>query len=243
MNALGLDYNGVGNHEFDEGIAELLRMQYGNRPHDGDFDSGGGVVGPRGLNPGNGCHPVDGCGSGTPFRGSRPSSSSPRTSVYQSEREARSSRRTRNPPGFQRGVKVAFVGMTLEGTPDLIVSLRAACRQRRLPRRGGHGQRARAGASSGKGVETIVVLLHEGGSATGLPHARRRPSTSAAALPGALPPIVAAMDDEIDVVVTGHTNWAVNCVIDGKVVTGAASQGRLITDIDLTIGRHDERRG
>ena len=31
-----LDYNGVGNHEFDEGIAELKRMQEG------------------------GCHPVDG---------------------------------------------------------------------------------------------------------------------------------------------------------------------------------------
>ena len=40
------------------------------------------------------------------------------------------------------------------------------------------------------------------------------------------------MDDEIDVVITGHTNWAVNCVIDGKVVTGAASQGRVVTDID-----------
>jgi 5'-nucleotidase len=45
------------------------------------------------------------------------------------------------------------------------------------------------------------------------------------------------MDDEIDVVVTGHTNWAVNCVVDGKIVTGAAHQGRLVTDIDLTISR------
>jgi 5'-nucleotidase len=39
------------------------------------------------------------------------------------------------------------------------------------------------------------------------------------------------------VVVTGHTNWAVNCVIDGKIVTGAAVNGRLITDIDLTISK------
>ena len=45
------------------------------------------------------------------------------------------------------------------------------------------------------------------------------------------------MDDEVDVVVTGHTNWAVNCVIDGKIVTGAASAGRLVTDIDLTVSR------
>jgi len=54
---------------------------------------------------------------------------------------------------------------------------------------------------------------------------------------GPLPPIVERMDDEIDVVVTGHTNWAVNCIIDGKIVTGAAHQGRLVTDIDLTVSR------
>ncbi len=52
MNALGLDVTGVGNHEFDEGVDELLRMQFGNQ------------LG------GNGCHPVDGCQDGTPFGGS-----------------------------------------------------------------------------------------------------------------------------------------------------------------------------
>ncbi len=54
---------------------------------------------------------------------------------------------------------------------------------------------------------------------------------------GAIPPIVTALDDAVDIVITGHTNWAVNCVIDGKVVTGAAAQGRLITDIDATLDR------
>jgi len=86
-----------------------------------------------------------------------------------------------------------------------------------------------------QGIETIVVLLHEGGSVSG----SFNPSTinSCNSPTGPLPPIVAAMDDEIDIVITGHTNWAVNCVIDGKVVTGAASQGRLITDIDFTVSR------
>jgi 5'-nucleotidase len=37
LNTMGLDVSGVGNHEFDEGVTELLRMQEG------------------------GCHPVDGC--------------------------------------------------------------------------------------------------------------------------------------------------------------------------------------
>jgi 2',3'-cyclic-nucleotide 2'-phosphodiesterase (5'-nucleotidase family) len=37
--------SGVGNHEFDEGVKELLRMQRG------------------------GCHPTDGCQDGDPFSG------------------------------------------------------------------------------------------------------------------------------------------------------------------------------
>jgi 5'-nucleotidase len=60
---------------------------------------------------------------------------------------------------------------------------------------------------------------------------------SCGTLSGAIPPIVDRLDDEIDVVITGHTNWAVNCVLDGKIVTGAAHQGRLVTDIDLTLSR------
>ena len=45
MNQIGLDLNAVGNHEFDEGATELLRMQNG------------------------GCHPVDGCRDGNGFAG------------------------------------------------------------------------------------------------------------------------------------------------------------------------------
>ncbi|MGI8659287.1 MAG: hypothetical protein ACR2K4_11065, partial [Candidatus Limnocylindria bacterium] len=47
FNLMGLDYNGVGNHEFDEGISELLRVAYG------DNNS-------KGYKPArkDGCHPV-----------------------------------------------------------------------------------------------------------------------------------------------------------------------------------------
>ena len=47
--------------------------------------------------------------------------------------------------------------------------------------------------------------------------------------------IVTNLAPEIDVVVSGHTHTAYNCEIAGKVVTSAASFGRLITDIDLEI--------
>ena len=66
MNYVGLDTIGVGNHEFDEGKAELLRMQYGNRTGGGGPDGGTAYVPARP----DGCHPVDGCQDGTPFYGS-----------------------------------------------------------------------------------------------------------------------------------------------------------------------------
>ena len=78
-------------------------------------------------------------------------------------------------------------------------------------------------------IETIVVLLHEGGFS----RRRRlfRPTINSCTNPmrRRLPEPMRrrGWTHEVDVVVTGHTNWAVNCVRpDGKLVTGAASFGR-----------------
>ena len=201
---MGLDYNGVGNHEFDEGVTELLRMRYG------------------------GCHPVDGCRDGDPFGGS--------TFEFLAANVAyKDTGETIFPPyaiHHFNGVKVAIVGMTLEGTPSIVSPAgishvdffdEADSVNALVPR------------LKQQNVETIIVLLHEGGFTP----APLNPTTinSCVSPTGAIPPIVERMDDEIDVVITGHTNWAINCVMDGKIVTGAASFGRLITDIDLTVSR------
>ena len=207
FNLMGLDFNGVGNHEFDEGVDELLRMQHG------------------------GCHPVDGCQDGDGFEGAD-------FGFLAANVAYKDSGETIFPPyaiqHFQ-GVKVAFVGMTLEGTPS-IVSPAGISHVNFFDE--ADSVNALVPILKRQNVETIIVLLHEGGSTTN----SNGVGTVAAinqcnALSGALPPIVDRMDDEIDVVVTGHTNWAVNCVVDGKIVTGAAHQGRLVTDIDLTISR------
>ena len=66
MNYVGLDTIGVGNHEFDEGKGELLRMQYGNRCTSAAAPNGGTAYIPARA---DGCHPVDGCQDGTPFFG------------------------------------------------------------------------------------------------------------------------------------------------------------------------------
>jgi 5'-nucleotidase len=213
FNLMGLDYNGVGNHEFDEGVDELLRMQNG------------------------GCHPVDGCADGTPFNGAEfdflaanvtyKSSGAPIFAPYAIHE-------------FD-GVKVGLIGMTTKTTPTIVTPAGIATVDFL-------DEAASANAAVAElkkqNVETIIVLLHEGGNsalsgngAGAAPAQEAVNSCQLAANPGPIPSIVEAMDDEIDVVVTGHTNWAVNCRIDGKVVTGAASQGRLITDIDLEVSR------
>ncbi len=221
FNLMGLDYNGVGNHEFDEGVDELLRMQYGHR-------HGAGYAPDRP----DGCHPEDGCGDGDGFGGAAFPFLAANV-VY------KDTGRTIFPPyaiHHFKGVKVGIVGMTLEGTP-LIVSPDGITSVNFLDEAA--SVNALVPVLKRQGVETIVVLLHEGGSVSASGNGAGSVSTinSCSNPSGALPPIVEAMDDEIDIVITGHTNWAVNCVIDGKIVTGAASQGRLITDIDVRISR------
>ena len=222
MNLMGLDYNGVGNHEFDEGISELLRVAYGD-------ESAKGYTPARA----DGCHPVDGCGDGDGYAGANFPFLAANV-VY------KDSGKTIFPPyaihNFPGGVKVAFVGMTLEGTPlivspDGISSVNFLDEAESVNALVPHLQR--------RGVEAIVVLLHEGGSVAASGNGAGSVSTinSCTNPTGAIPEIVPMMDDAIDIVITGHTNWAVNCLIDGKVVTGAASQGRLITDIDASIDR------
>ena len=209
FNLMGLDYNGVGNHEFDEGVDELLRMQDG------------------------GCHPVDGCQDGDPFAGAS-------FDFLAANVKYKDSGDTIFPPYAIhkfKGVKVGIVGMTTLETPTIVTPAgiqtvdffaEAETVNALVPH-------LRA-----QNVETIIVLLHEGGrtSTAGNGTGAGADRINDCANPtGAIPPIVDAMDDEIDVVVTGHTNWAVNCVLDGKIVTGAGANGRIVTDIDLTLSR------
>jgi 5'-nucleotidase len=204
FNLMELDYNGVGNHEFDEGVDELLRMQSG------------------------GCHPVDGCQDGDPFEGAD-------FRFLAANVKYKASGQTIFPPyAIHRfeGARIAVVGMTLEGTPS-IVSPAGISHVDFLDE--ADTVNALVPVLKAQGVETIVVLLHEGGT-TSAP-LNETTINSCVNPTGPVVDVVNRMDDEIDVVVTGHTNWAVNCVLDGKIVTGAAHQGRLVTDIDLVISR------
>jgi 5'-nucleotidase len=204
MNEIGLDINAVGNHEFDEGTAELLRMQEG------------------------GCHPVDGCLDGDDFAGAD-------FDFLAANVVSESTGRTLFPPytieQFDYGAKVAFIGMTLEGTPTIVTPEGVAgfdfrdeaITANRLVRR------LRA-----DGIDNVVILLHEGGVTTGGGY------NGCQGISGPIVDIVNRLDSGVDAVVSGHTHQAYNCVIDGIPVTSAASFGRLVTDMDLTLDRRSK---
>lgn len=198
MNAIGLDFNGVGNHEFDEGPEELVRLAKG------------------------GCHPKDGCQDGTPYEGAKFGFLA--ANVHRADS-------TLFPPYAIRefeGVKIAFIGMTLEGTPNVVPPV--------IEGLDFSDEADTANALAEKlakeGVHAVVVIVHEGGFAKGGYNGCRDAS-------GPIVDVVKRMSAAIDVVVSGHTHQAYNCVIDRKRVTSAGSFGRLLTKIDLTIDGAD----
>ncbi len=211
LNAMHLDVSSVGNHEFDEGVTELIRMQYG------------------------GCHPVDGCYfPHDPYGGAN-------FKWLAANVVNETTGKTPLPPYWIKkidGIKIGFIGMTLEATDTLVAAKgivgwdfldEAETANKLVPK------------LKRKGVETIIVLLHEGGSQT-------PPPGDVDACVGISGPIVAindALDPEIDAVITGHTHLPYNCLLDDpsgkpRIVTSAYSYGRVVSEINLMI---DKRSG
>lgn len=212
MNALGLDATSVGNHEFDEGWRELLRMQNGGCIADGD-----------GQNNQNSCpdlkHPFKGASfhylsANVAFEGTSTTLFKP-YKIY----------------SFN-GRNVAFVGMTLEDTPNIVT------------RSGVEGLTFKDEADTvnalipelrRKGVKSIVVLIHEGG----FPATATTPN----GCPGVSGPILdinSRLSSDVDAIISGHTHQAYNCSVTDpagqpRLLTSASSFGRVVTDVRMQI--------
>ena len=200
MNLMGLDFNGVGNHEFDEGLPELRRMQHG------------------------GPHPVEGDLDGDPFGGA-----DFRFLAANVIEDATGD--TVLPPYAVRryeGVGVAFIGLTLKGTPS-IVSQWAVKGLTFLDE--AETVNALVPGLQAEGIEAIVVLLHEGGRSDG------GQNDCGSGLTGRLADVAARMHDAVDVIIAGQANDEFVCQVDGKWVTMADNRGRLFTVIDATLDR------
>ncbi|MET9436235.1 bifunctional metallophosphatase/5'-nucleotidase [Streptomyces sp. NPDC006551] len=216
MNALDLDVTGVGNHEFDEGAAELKRMQDG------------------------GCHPKDGCyAEGRTFEGAQ----FPYLAANVVDEKTGKPMLDPTYVWKKDGVKIGFIGVTLEGTAD-IVTAEGVKGLKFLDETETINKYARE--LQKKGVKSIVALIHEGGAPASDAYNYgcdgNGPGTG---ISGPIVDIAKGVTAKVDALVTGHTHAAYACTIpdpEGKprTVTSAASFGRLYTDTTLT---YDRRTG
>jgi 5'-nucleotidase len=214
LNLAGLQLSALGNHDLDEGWWELLRIQKG------------------------GCHPTDGCQDGTPFSGASFSYLAANVTLDPQKADPKflalagvqgTAPRPLLPAYAIReidGVRIGFIGLILQAAPAVIVP--ASIRGLTFGPEAESANRA-ARALREQGVRAIVVLMHQGGDQQG------DDINGCDGISRNLVDLVERMSDDIDVVVSGHSHQAYNCTIDGKLVTSAASAGRVITDIDLRV--------
>ncbi len=237
LNHVGVDFTSVGNHEFDKGAAELMRLQHG------------GCKITHGQPDPNSCK---GLGSRVPGTFDGAHFQWLAANVVDS-----ATGRTLLPAyGVKSfdGIPLAFIGMTLQGTPGIVSPTGVAGLEFRDE---ADTVNALVPQLRAQGVEAIVVLLHQGGT---------QPATGAGAgdingCDGALKnadgsdqeiaQIVRRLDDAVDLVISAHTHAAYNCSAatvgaggakglpdkTGRLipVTSASAFGRVVTDIDLTL--------
>ena len=210
MNHIGIDFNAVGNHEFDRGWRELLRLQHG------------------------GCEKFTvraPCQISQPFTGARFGflAANVQREDGQALLPATGTKR------FRQGgasVTVGFIGMTLTGTPSMVAP--AGVADLRFADEADTAN-AQAKKLRADGADIVVLALHEGGSTTaGILE------TSCAGLSGDIVPILERLDPAIDVVISGHTHQAYVCDYASVnnpqrpfLLTSAGQYGTLLTDIAL----------
>jgi 5'-nucleotidase len=225
-NLMRVDFASVGNHEFDKGKDELLRIQNG------------------------GCHPTDGC-TGAPYALRNGST----TSVYpgadfqylSANVVVDATGRTLFPAFATKQFKsdsgqkfrIGFIGEVLEATPTIVTptgvagltfqdEADAANRTLRQLRR--------------QGVKTSVLVIHEGGFQQGTAALNGCAGNLAGS---AIADIASRLDPAIKVIVSAHTHAEYRCTIttpDGvtRLITSASSFGRILSDLTLTV---DDKSG
>jgi 5'-nucleotidase len=220
-NIMNVDFASVGNHEFDKGSAELLRIQNG------------------------GCHPVDGC-TGKPYL--LPSGGS--TDVFPgADFQYLSSNVVVDATGETlfpaygtkqftsnsgKTFEVGFIGSVLESTPTIVTPTGVAGLT--FEDEAEAANRAAAELADRR-VKTMVLVIHEGGFQQA-PVALNGCKGNLAGSP--ILDIVEQLDPRIKVIVSGHTHAEYRCTVttrDGvtRLITSASSFGRVLTDITLTV--------
>jgi 5'-nucleotidase len=218
MNRLGLEFNAVGNHEFDAGSTELVRKQTGGCA---TVDVNGNAVDPATT-----CRGAD-VGTPVPFEGAK--------FKYLAANVVNTASGKTLFPAYKvksfQGIPVAFIGMTLQATPGIVTPAGVAGLQFNDE---ADTVNALIPQLRNQGIHAVVVLIHQGGFTTGS-------KDDCNGLSDAIVPLLDRISPEVDVIVSGHTHWAYNCVRpdaqrpDGRRLTSAGKYGQVLTNIDLSI--------
>lgn len=223
-NEMGVDVASVGNHEFDKGAAELVRIQRGGCP-------AGGCQGAPYARPGRkptNVYP----GAGFPYLTSnvvttvngKPLLKDTFTKSFRSD--------------SGRKISVGFIGETLQATPTVVTPAGVAGLTFLDEAEAANKAAAKLAR---QGVKVPVLIVHQGGFQSGTPAL----NGCAGDLAGSdIEKIAQKLDPSIKVIVAGHTHAEFRCTITTngvtRLVTSAASFGRVLSDITLTI---DDRTG
>jgi 5'-nucleotidase len=219
-NLMNVDFGSVGNHEFDKGSAELLRIQNG------------------------GCRPVDGCtaapyalpGGGTTdvFPGADFQYLSANVVVDATGKTLFPAYGVKRFPAYQGSkVKVGFIGEVLKSTPTIVTPTGVA----------GLTFQDEADAANkavaelqDQGVKTSVLVIHEGGQQSS-PATINGCQGNLAGSP--ILDIASRLDPSIKVIISAHTHQEYRCTVTTngvtRLITSAASFGRILSDITLTL--------
>ncbi|WP_191680976.1 5'-nucleotidase C-terminal domain-containing protein [Janibacter melonis] len=208
LDTMDVAVSAVGNHEFDEGTDELLRIQQG------------------------GAHPTDGTYfPGQTYPGAQMQYLAANvidTATGRSLLPATSVRKV-------NGVKVGFIGVVTPETPSLVSpSGVSSVRFDALAK----SVNDAAGRLSKAKVETIVLLMHEGGSQDGT-------LDQCTNLSGPVVELNSRISSRVDGIVTGHTHSAFNCTLtdpqgENRPVVASGDWGRAFNQMSLLV---DPRTG
>lgn len=221
LNTIGLEVTSVGNHEFDHGSAELLRIQNG-----GCYPASGtqGVVG------------VDTClvqsldGKSTMYPGAKFKYLAANVNVT-------ATGKTLLPATYIKRfgpVSVGFVGLTFQGTPTAVSASGVAGLEFKEESAVINQYAAQLKA---QGVNAVVVLIHQGGQTT----ATTINDKTCPGFSGDITTIVDKLSADVDVIVSGHTHQEYVCNYPAKVakknmlLTSTGYYGGAVSAIDLVL--------
>jgi len=215
LNTIGLEVTSVGNHEFDHGSAELLRIQNG-----GCYPASGtqGVVGS------DTCL-VNGIYPGAKFK------------YLAANVNVTATGKTLLPATYIKRfgtVSVGFVGLTFQGTPTAVSASGVAGLEFKEESAVINQYAAQLKA---QGVNAVVVLIHQGGQTT----ATTINDKTCPGFSGDITTIVDKLSADVDVIVSGHTHQEYVCSYAAAtakkniLLTSTGYYGGAVSAIDLVL--------